>query len=106
MIAWADSGVRVLGVRVCEEMLRKHLFPPGPDSLALMCGPPGMQVILTSTPDGSLESQCNLAYAAQEVLKVSKYHRDSNVLAKTCRRVAGVLNRLHCVMCRMPAWCT
>lgn len=31
--------------RVCEEMLRKHLFPPGTDSLALMCGPPGMQVI-------------------------------------------------------------
>ncbi len=30
--------------RVCEEMLRRHLFPPGPDSLALMCGPPGMQV--------------------------------------------------------------
>ena len=29
--------------RVCQEMLRKHLFPPGPDSLALMCGPPGMQ---------------------------------------------------------------
>ncbi|KAK9903477.1 hypothetical protein WJX75_006549 [Coccomyxa subellipsoidea] len=29
--------------RVCEEMLRKHLFPPGTDSLALMCGPPGMQ---------------------------------------------------------------
>ena len=29
--------------RVCEEMLRRHLFPPGPDALALMCGPPGMQ---------------------------------------------------------------
>ena len=38
------SSVSVHG-RVCEEMLRKHLFPPGTDSLALMCGPPGMQVI-------------------------------------------------------------
>jgi NAD(P)H-flavin reductase len=30
--------------RVCEEMLRRHLFAPaGDDALALMCGPPGMQ---------------------------------------------------------------
>lgn len=39
------SSVSVHDGRVCEEMLRKHLFPPGTDSLALMCGPPGMQVI-------------------------------------------------------------
>lgn len=48
---WADGIVCVPGVRVCEEMLRKHLYPPGPDSLALMCGPPGMQVTITSPPD-------------------------------------------------------
>ncbi len=29
--------------RVCEEMLRTHLYPPTSESLALMCGPPGMQ---------------------------------------------------------------
>ena len=23
-------------------MIREHLFPPGPDSLVLMCGPPPM----------------------------------------------------------------
>jgi len=27
---------------VTEEMLRKHMFPPGPDVLVLMCGPPPM----------------------------------------------------------------
>ena len=39
--AWTCGSVG----RVCEEMLRKHLFPPsgGDDALALMCGPPGMQ---------------------------------------------------------------
>jgi len=29
--------------RVSEEMLKTYLYPPGSDSLALMCGPPGMQ---------------------------------------------------------------
>ena len=29
--------------RVCEEMLRTHLYPPTSETLALMCGPPGMQ---------------------------------------------------------------
>ena len=39
--AWCRGSVG----RVCEEMIRAHLFPPsgGDDSLALMCGPPGMQ---------------------------------------------------------------
>lgn len=29
--------------RVCEEMIRKRLFPPSEFGLGLMCGPPGMQ---------------------------------------------------------------
>ena len=29
--------------RVCEALLKKELFEPGEESLAMMCGPPGMQ---------------------------------------------------------------
>ena len=27
---------------ITKDMMAQHLLPPGPDSLALMCGPPGM----------------------------------------------------------------
>ena len=29
--------------RVCEALLKQELFEPGEESLAMMCGPPGMQ---------------------------------------------------------------
>lgn len=29
--------------RVCESLLKQELFEPGEESLAMMCGPPGMQ---------------------------------------------------------------
>ena len=53
--------VGVIMCRVCEEMLRCHLYPPTSESLALMCGPPGMQ-------DASIVHLEKWGYKKEEVI--------------------------------------
>ena len=36
------SGWKYSSGFISEEMIKDHLFPPGPDSIVLMCGPPPM----------------------------------------------------------------